>query len=93
MDWDGVGTFALFLASGAVGVAIVALRAYKAKLAARLESQRIQAAESTPHELADQVRDLEAEVRRLTERVDFSEKLITGRTAPAADSGPEGAAP
>lgn len=33
VDWDGVGTFALFLSSGAVGLGFIALRAYKAKLA------------------------------------------------------------
>ena len=44
MDWDGTGTFALFLSSGAVGVGIILLRAYKARLAAKLGWARLERA-------------------------------------------------
>ena len=40
MDWDGIGTLALFFSSGAVGVGIIALLAYKAKLTSKLEQAR-----------------------------------------------------
>ena len=76
MDWDGVGTFALFLSSGAVGIGLIALRAYKARLTARLEQARIEHAGSAPDFGVEQLRELEEKVARLTERVDFNEKLL-----------------
>jgi hypothetical protein len=82
VDWDGVGTFALFIASGGVGLGVIALKAYRAKLAAKLEWARLER-EDAPSEVAAQVRDLEDQVQRLTERLDFTEKLL--------GSGPEGA--
>lgn len=78
MDWDGVGTFAMFLASGAVGVGIVALKAYKAKLASKLEFARLEKYREAPDdEVQEQIRDLEDQVQRLTERLDFTEKLLS----------------
>ena len=41
MDWDGIGAFALFFSSGAVGLGLIALRAYKAKLASKLDWERL----------------------------------------------------
>lgn len=76
MDWDGVGTFALFIATGGVGMAIVALRAYKAKLASKLEWARLERADEVPERVQEQIRDLEDQVERLTERLDFTEKLL-----------------
>lgn len=77
MDWDGVGTFALFMASGAVGVGMIMLRAYKAKLEARLEEKRIQRLDGAPDEVVlDHIRSLETQVKRLSERVEFSERLL-----------------
>lgn len=76
MDWDGVGTFALFLSSGAVGVGMICLRAYKARLEARLEQARIEHASPGPSFDTEQIRELEEKVARLTERVDFNEKLL-----------------
>ena len=76
MDWDGVGTFALFLASGAVGVGLIALRAYKAKLAAKLDWERLRRSITPPDEVLEQIRDLETKVHRLTDRVDFAERLL-----------------
>ncbi len=37
MDWDGIGTLAFFFSSGAIGVGLITLRAYKARLASQLE--------------------------------------------------------
>jgi hypothetical protein len=76
MDWDGVGTFALFIGSGAVGLGIVGLRAYKAHLASKLEWARLKRTDDVPEEALGQIRDLEAQVQRLTERVDFTENLL-----------------
>jgi len=77
MDWDGVGTFALFIASGAVGVSITLLKAYKAKLQAGLERERLRAHRSGDSvELAEKVTALESQVGRLTDRLDFTERLL-----------------
>ena len=86
MDWDGIGSVALFLGWGAIGVAIVALRAYKAKLASKLDWERLRLSnirrDADPL-LAEQIQDLEMHVLRLTERVDFTERLLTeGKTDP-----------
>ncbi len=75
MDWDGIGTLALFLSSGAIGVGLIALRAYKAKLASKLEWERLRHHDA-PDEVLEQIQDLEAQVHRLTERVDFNERLV-----------------
>ena len=76
MDWDGVGTFALFLASGAVGVGLIALRAYKAQLAAKLDSERLRRSSTPPDEVLEQIRELETKVERLTDRADFADRLL-----------------
>jgi len=86
VDWDGIGSVALFLGWGAIGVAIVALRAYKAKLASKLDWERLRLSniqrDADPL-LAEQIQDLEMHVLRLTERVDFTERLLTeGKTDP-----------
>jgi hypothetical protein len=80
MDWDGVGTFALFISTGAIGLGIIALRAYPARLASRLERARLERRSDEPSEQAmDKIRELEEKVERLSERVDFTEKLPGGR--------------
>ena len=76
MDWDGIGTFALFFSSGAVGLGIIALRAYKARLASKLELARIERANDVTDETREQLHNLEDKVRRLTDRVDFTERLL-----------------
>lgn len=78
MDWDGIGTFAMFISTGAIGVGIVLLRAYKAKLASKLEFARLQRSAEVPEDAQEQIRELEDQVRRLSDRVDFTEKLISG---------------
>lgn len=86
MDWDGVGTFAMFIASGAIGVGVVLLKAYKAKLSSKLEFARLRQAESHDAEDAlEQIRYLERKVEELTERVDFTEKLLgSGERTPSS---------
>ena len=76
MDWDGVGTFALFLSSGAVGLGFIALKAYTARLASKLEWARLERADDVAHESQERIRELEDQVRRLTERADFTERLL-----------------
>ena len=76
VDWDGVGTFALFISSGAIGVAVVALLAYKARLASKLEWARLGQHRDTSEADAERIHELEVQVQRLTERVDFTEKLL-----------------
>ena len=76
VDWDGIGTMALFMTSGAIGVGFIALRAYKAKLASKLEWARLRQSEPAPDEVLEQLQTLEAQVDRLTERLDFTERLV-----------------
>jgi hypothetical protein len=84
VDWDGIGAFALFLSSGAVGLGLIALRAYKAKLASKLEWERLRRSDPAPDEVLEQLQDLEAKVQRLAERADFTERLVgDGRSEPA----------
>ena len=80
MDWDGVGTFALFMSSGAVGVGIILFKAYKLRVEARLEEQRLRRLDAPMEadEVGDQLEALNAEVRRLNERLDFTERLLGG---------------
>ena len=76
MDWDGIGTFAMFLSTGAVGLGVVALRAYKARLTAKVEVARIEA-DPGPNLDLEQIHDLEVKLARLSERLDFNEKLLS----------------
>ena len=80
MDWDGVGTFALFISSGAVGVGIILLKAYRLRLEARLEERRMRQLNSPmpSDEVGEQLEALSAEVQRLNERLDFTERLLGG---------------
>ena len=91
MDWDGIGTFALFMSMGGLGVAAILFEAYKARLAARLEQARIEAGTAEPTELQEQVERLESHVLRLNERLDFTERLLErGEAGPgmSSDAGP-----
>ena len=65
-------------------MAVVALRAYKAQLTARIEMARIEASGGVPDETQEQIRDLEERVRGLTDRLDFTERLLEkGAAAPS----------
>ncbi len=84
MDWDGIGTLAFFFSSGAIGVGLITLRAYKAKLASQLEWERLLRSGTPSGEVHEQIQDLEAKVQRLTERADFTERLVgDGQSEPA----------
>ncbi|HEX9729748.1 MAG TPA: hypothetical protein VGA37_14700 [Gemmatimonadales bacterium] len=86
MDFDGIGTMALFLSTGAVGVCLVFLAGYRMKLKADIERARLGG------HSADDVGELRAELEstlahqtrqidELHERLDFTERLLTrGRT-------------
>ncbi len=69
MEWDGIGTLALFLSSGAIGVGLIALRAYTAQLASKLERERLRQLDTPQDDVIEQIQDLEAQVHRLTERL------------------------
>ncbi len=77
MDWDGIGTFALFISSGALGVGIIALKAYKARLASKLEWARLERSTDVGDETAERLHHLEDQLRNLHGRLDFTEKLLS----------------
>ena len=84
LDWDGIGTLGLFLSTGAIGVGLIVLRAYKAKLASKLDWERLRRSDARPDEVLEQIQDLEDQVHRLTERIDFTERLVgDGRSEPS----------
>ncbi len=82
MDSEAIAVITLFITSGLIGAGVITLYAYKARLASKLEWARLHAAEDVPEQTLEQIRDLEEQIQRLTERVDFTEKLL--------DAGPEG---
>ena len=82
MPADIIATIVFFAISGIVGAGVIGLYAYKMRLASKLEWARLHAAEDVPEQSLEQIRDLEEQIQRLTERVDFTEKLL--------DAGPEG---
>jgi len=86
MDWDGIGTLALFFSSGAVGLGLIMLRAYKARLAAKLEWARLAQTGGDSVYADEQIRELEEKVRRLSERVEFNQKMLErGDATPRED--------
>ena len=77
MDWDGIGTAAMFLSSGVIAVSLSLLGAYRSRLASKIEMMRLQREGAAPDDhVQEQIRDLEDQVQRLTERLDFTEKLL-----------------
>ena len=56
MDWNGIGTLAFFFSSGAIGVALITLRAYKAKLASQLEWERLLRSGTPSEEVLEQIK-------------------------------------
>ncbi len=85
MDWDGIGTFALFLASGGVGLGFISLMAYRAKLKAQIEIERLKALGGPSDEVSEQLQALQNQLRRLEDRVEFNERLLED----GSDSPPE----
>jgi len=79
---DIIAIIVFIAISGIVGAGVIGLYAYKTKLASKLEWARLHAAEDVPEQSLGQIQDLEERLERLTERVDFNEKLL--------DAGPKG---
>ncbi len=85
MDFDSIGAFAMFLSGGAIGLGLVLLSAYKAKLKAGMAQSQLGEASS---ESVDQLREemqqslsqQAAEIEDLNERLDFTERLLTKGT-------------
>jgi nitrogen regulatory protein PII-like uncharacterized protein len=73
---DIIAIIVFFAISGIVGAGILGLLAYKMRLASKLEWARVHAAEDVPEQALEQIQDLQEQVERLTERVDFTEKLL-----------------
>ncbi len=82
MDFDGIGTMALFLSSGAVGVGVIILAGYRMKLKAEIEKRRLGRSNSTSDldDLRDEMREALAhqatQIDELHERLDFAERLL-----------------
>ena len=82
MDWDGVGTFALFLSMGGVSLGLMVLAGFRMKLKQRLEMQRLEGGsqdeiEQLREELHDALEQQHAQITDLQERLDFTERLLT----------------
>ena len=81
MDMDGIGTFALFFSSGAIGLGWISFLAYRAKLKAETDRLRLGGASSDAvDELRQEMHDLVAQqsgqLDDLHERLDFTERLL-----------------
>ena len=76
VDWDGIGTAAFFFASGAVGVGLTLLKAYSLSLKAKIERERIRAGDHGSDEVLEELQTLTTQVHRLSERMDFTERLV-----------------
>ncbi len=76
MDWDSLGAFALFASGGAIGVGLIFLRVYALNLKSKLDWEKIRAGAKASDEMAEQLQVLSDQVERLTERADFTERLL-----------------
>ena len=87
MEWDAIGTFAMFLAAGAASVAWTVYAGYRVKINAELERERLRATstdavEDIRRELHDVIAQQQAQLDELNERIDFAERMLTsGRGA------------
>ncbi len=82
MDWDGIGTFALFLSSGAIGGGFIWLAAYRMKLKAGTERDRLrspsdEAVDELRREMHDLLDQQAGQLDDLHERLDFAERLLS----------------
>jgi hypothetical protein len=92
MEWDAIGTFALFLSAGAVGVSCTILTGYRARLKANLEMEHMrrqsgEGVEELRREMHDLLAQQAAQLDELNERMDFAERLLTKGDQP--DRAPE----
>ena len=81
MDMDGIGRFALFLSSGAIGVGLIMLAGFRIKLKNRLELERMrgesgESVDQLREEMHDIIDQQNAQITELQERVDFTERLL-----------------
>jgi hypothetical protein len=79
VDWDGIGTAALFLSSGVISVGVITLRAYAMRLQHRLELERLQHSGRDDSELAETLVTMQDQMVRLNERLDFNERLLSSK--------------
>ncbi len=82
MDMDGVGTFALFISSGGIGIGLVLLAGFRMKLKhklelARLGDQSADAVDQLRDEMHDLIEQQGAQLADMQERLDFAERLLT----------------
>lgn len=87
MEWDAIGTFAMFLAQGAVGVGVLVLLGYRMKLKSQLEQERLKqttagAADELRRAMHELLAQQQSQLDELHERLDFTERMLTsGRPA------------
>jgi hypothetical protein len=82
VEWDAIGTFALFFSAGAVGVAWTILAGYRSRLKANLEIERMrhqsgEGVEELRQEMHELLAQQAAQLDDLAERIDFAERLLT----------------
>ncbi len=82
MDMDGIGTAAMFLSSGVIGVGLIWLAAYRTKLKVGLDRDRLHGpSDDAVDELRQEMHDLLAQqasqLDDLHERLDFTERLLS----------------
>ena len=82
MDMDGIGTAAMFLSSGVIGVGLIWLAAYRTKLKVGLDRDRLHgSSDDAVDELRQEMHDLLAQqasqLDDLHERLDFTERLLS----------------
>ena len=90
MDFDGIGTMALFLSSGAVGVCAIFLAGYRMKLRADIEKHRLGAgaggsADDLREEMRQAIENQNHQIDELHERLDFAERLLSRGGAGSSD--------
>ncbi len=81
MEWDAIGTFAMFLAAGAASIAWTVYAGYRVKINSELERERLRAtstdaAEDLRRELHDVIAQQQAQLDELNERIDFTERML-----------------
>ncbi len=81
MDMDGIGTAAMFLSSGVIGVGLIWLAAYRTKLKVGLDRDRLHgssndAVDELRQEMHDLLAQQAAQLDDLHERLDFTERLL-----------------
>ena len=79
---DSIGAFAMFLSAGGVGLGLILLSAYKAKLRAgmtqlQLDEASVESVDQLRDEMHQALSQQAAEIEDLNERLDFAERLLT----------------